>query len=288
MLGLACMAPAAQRWAGHWPVQVVRPLLGLRKAELEGYCAEEGLPYVVDPTNSDQRHTRNRLRHLLRESRDFAEAAAAGGIGSGGPEDLVPAILRLQAACAEAAAVLRERSAALLRVSLLHGPEELLRAAGVEAGGPGIEAPPPPNAWRCRDWGAHLRSLAAALSPGRAALLSVPGLCSGDEDARAAALSLVLQAIASREHPPRLADARAMAAHLGGCGGRLKARLNGGGCILRPVTGSAGRYALCVPLAANDAASRHMKALLASARERPVQTYVDSAAFSGGILSDKF
>jgi tRNA(Ile)-lysidine synthase len=40
-----------------------RPLLGLRRAETAALCAAEGLEPVVDPSNADPAHRRNRVRH---------------------------------------------------------------------------------------------------------------------------------------------------------------------------------------------------------------------------------
>lgn len=42
-----------------------RPLLALRRHETEAVCAELGLEVVVDPSNADPRHLRNRVRHEL-------------------------------------------------------------------------------------------------------------------------------------------------------------------------------------------------------------------------------
>ena len=43
----------------------LRPLLGLRRAEIEQICRHEGLGYWEDPTNTDPRYLRNRVRHEL-------------------------------------------------------------------------------------------------------------------------------------------------------------------------------------------------------------------------------
>jgi tRNA(Ile)-lysidine synthase len=55
---------------------LVRPLLGTTRHEVLEYLANIGQDYRVDPTNSDTRWTRNRLRHellpLLRESYNSA------------------------------------------------------------------------------------------------------------------------------------------------------------------------------------------------------------------------
>lgn len=43
----------------------VHPILGLRRAETHKLCAALGLAPVSDPTNDDQRHRRNALRHSV-------------------------------------------------------------------------------------------------------------------------------------------------------------------------------------------------------------------------------
>jgi tRNA(Ile)-lysidine synthase len=49
----------------------VRPLLAIKRREIDGYLAELGQDFRTDTTNEDSRFTRNRLRHdllpLLRE-----------------------------------------------------------------------------------------------------------------------------------------------------------------------------------------------------------------------------
>lgn len=44
---------------------IVRPILGLTRAEIEQYCAENNLGYVTDSTNSETLYTRNKIRHIL-------------------------------------------------------------------------------------------------------------------------------------------------------------------------------------------------------------------------------
>ena len=50
---------------------LLRPMLGLSRAQIEGALASRGLAYVVDPTNNDERYLRNwvrlRLLPLMRE-----------------------------------------------------------------------------------------------------------------------------------------------------------------------------------------------------------------------------
>ena len=57
---------------------IIRPLIGCTRAQVEAYCAGYGLAYVTDSTNRSDEHTRNRLRHhvvplLLRENPRFEE-----------------------------------------------------------------------------------------------------------------------------------------------------------------------------------------------------------------------
>ena len=49
---------AGMRSQGH-------PILALRRRETEAVCAAEGLQPVLDPTNADPAHRRNRVRHQL-------------------------------------------------------------------------------------------------------------------------------------------------------------------------------------------------------------------------------
>ncbi|UZW54123.1 tRNA lysidine(34) synthetase TilS [Sphingobium sp. JS3065] len=56
---------------------VLRPLLGVRKAQLLAYALERGLRYVTDPSNSDPRFDRAALRAALADV-DWMDAAAAG------------------------------------------------------------------------------------------------------------------------------------------------------------------------------------------------------------------
>lgn len=47
------------------PATLVRPLLGLRRADVLAYLGDLGQSYREDPSNSDLRFTRNRVRHDL-------------------------------------------------------------------------------------------------------------------------------------------------------------------------------------------------------------------------------
>ncbi len=61
--------------------RIVRPLLDCTRAEIEAYCAENAIPYIVDSTNNDPTYTRNRVRHqlmpLMREINPSVAAAIA-------------------------------------------------------------------------------------------------------------------------------------------------------------------------------------------------------------------
>lgn len=56
---------------------ILRPLLGMRKAELLAYAQEQGLPHVDDPSNTDPRFDRAALRAALAGA-DWIDAGAAG------------------------------------------------------------------------------------------------------------------------------------------------------------------------------------------------------------------
>lgn len=59
--GLAAM-PALRPFAAGW---MGRPLLGCSRSELETYAREQGLPYLIDPSNADTRFDRNFLRRQV-------------------------------------------------------------------------------------------------------------------------------------------------------------------------------------------------------------------------------
>ena len=66
--GLAGMRPAGQ---------VVRPLLGWRKAELEAVCAAAGIEPARDPSNEDEQFERVRVRRAL-SANGWLDAASLG------------------------------------------------------------------------------------------------------------------------------------------------------------------------------------------------------------------
>lgn len=44
---------------------IIRPLLSCSRNEIEGYCKENGIPFVIDSTNLSTEYTRNKIRHLV-------------------------------------------------------------------------------------------------------------------------------------------------------------------------------------------------------------------------------
>lgn len=59
--GLAAMRPSAPL-PGAPDLTLIRPLLGIRRADLLAYCAEQAIPFRHDPTNDDPTYRRNWVR----------------------------------------------------------------------------------------------------------------------------------------------------------------------------------------------------------------------------------
>jgi tRNA(Ile)-lysidine synthase len=67
--------PRAARMAAVPGVRVIRPLLGVRRADTTAYCEARGATWLSDPTNTDPRMLRNRVRgHLLPVLRTYNPA----------------------------------------------------------------------------------------------------------------------------------------------------------------------------------------------------------------------
>lgn len=60
--GLAAMAYSRKSDSGY---DIIRPLLDVRREDIERYCRENNLEPRIDRTNSDTGYTRNRIRHEL-------------------------------------------------------------------------------------------------------------------------------------------------------------------------------------------------------------------------------
>ena len=101
--------------------RISRPLLGLRRSETRALCAATGLSPVDDPSNADQRFTRNRIRHQLLPL-----------LGTIGGRDPVPILVR-QAELMGAEAALLDQLASVVdptdATALAAMPEVLARRA---------------------------------------------------------------------------------------------------------------------------------------------------------------
>lgn len=60
--GLAGMSFSRTDESGN---RIIRPLMRVRKRDIEAYCRDAGLQPCIDHTNSETEYTRNRVRHLL-------------------------------------------------------------------------------------------------------------------------------------------------------------------------------------------------------------------------------
>ena len=121
--GLAGMAPGVEH-----------PVLGLRRRETADVCAQAGLAAVVDPSNADPAHRRNRVRHELLPLLDaIAE------------RDVVPVLARQADLLRDEAALLDELASALDptdAAALVAAPAPLARRAVRRWLSAGCEHPP--------------------------------------------------------------------------------------------------------------------------------------------------
>jgi len=62
-------------------VRLLRPMLGVRRADVRAYCARRGLAFHDDPSNDDPAFLRNRVRHDLLPRLDRIAPGAVGAIG---------------------------------------------------------------------------------------------------------------------------------------------------------------------------------------------------------------
>lgn len=78
--GVAGIRPAV-RWEAFGGV-VIRPLLGVGRAEVEAFVAEKGVGWVDDPTNATDDYERNRVRHHVIP--ELLKASGREGFGGEG------------------------------------------------------------------------------------------------------------------------------------------------------------------------------------------------------------
>jgi tRNA(Ile)-lysidine synthase len=62
--GLSAIHPVLQPGKSQ-SGRIIRPLLGIRRAQIEAYLRESGQPWREDSSNASLQHTRNRVRHEL-------------------------------------------------------------------------------------------------------------------------------------------------------------------------------------------------------------------------------
>ena len=65
--GLSGMRPLASV-PGHPDLNLLRPLLGWRRSELEEICAAAGIDPISDPSNADEKYERVRIRRAVEEA----------------------------------------------------------------------------------------------------------------------------------------------------------------------------------------------------------------------------
>jgi len=121
---------------------LIRPLLGVRRAELIAYLEPLGQPYRTDSSNTDTRLTRNRLRHELlpqlaeRYNPAIDEALLRLGSLAGEVQAVVD---RLVLDLAERNVIERDGATDLDAASLAEKPRYLIRELFM-------------HVWRSRDW----------------------------------------------------------------------------------------------------------------------------------------
>ena len=59
------MCPLTTRTVGVVTLQIARPLLGTWREEIDAYIAAHAIAFREDASNTDPRHTRNRMRHEI-------------------------------------------------------------------------------------------------------------------------------------------------------------------------------------------------------------------------------
>ncbi len=118
-------------------IRLLRPLLGVHRAELRQLLRSCGVPWIDDPTNEDRSYARNAIRAMLAAPPNRSEPSngvpeTAGPIGSEGsaaqhasaaaaaltPPPVVSDMLRLQGRCAAAQREMQRSAGQLLRACI--------------------------------------------------------------------------------------------------------------------------------------------------------------------------
>jgi tRNA(Ile)-lysidine synthase len=119
--GLAAMRSLHTRTIDGVTLEIARPLLGMWREEIDAYVAEHRLEYREDASNSDPRHTRNRLRGEI-----IPALSTAFG------RDIRRSVWR-------AAEVLRAEDDFLASLPALQALPEMLETAGLRAQPPAMQ-----------------------------------------------------------------------------------------------------------------------------------------------------
>jgi len=120
--GLAAMAPVAQRG----DLRLVRPLLGLSKADLIAHCEALGQTFFQDPSNRDPRYARTNLKKVIAD-------LGAEGLGRDELLRLGRRAARADEALRAYVEALRAKIAPLVREDSFECPAGSLRPVPMEA-----------------------------------------------------------------------------------------------------------------------------------------------------------
>ena len=153
--GLAGMSLARELAPG---VSLVRPLLGVRRAEARGFLAATGEPWREDATNADMRFARNFVRHRIIADCEAGPYPAA-----------TSALVRLGRQAAAVAGAIRSAAERLLELNSCRHADGtvLVRTGGLTGLDRQLVAEIFVALWRCEGWprrdmtAAHYEALAA-------------------------------------------------------------------------------------------------------------------------------
>jgi tRNA(Ile)-lysidine synthase len=113
------------------PATLLRPMLAVRRCEVENYLRDMGQPYRDDPSNTDHRFTRNRIRHELLPllTRHYNPGAADALLRLGGLAAEVQDIIESLAdkLCEETVTCKNKDNVEIDAAALAGRPEYLLR-----------------------------------------------------------------------------------------------------------------------------------------------------------------